>query len=61
MTGIMLYSLKLFLKRQSRNIMRQCNNLVRFDSPQETRDLISSIVNFVYKLLHELLNDLTPR
>ena len=61
MTGIMFYSLKLFLKRQSGNIMRQCDNLVRFDSPQETRDLISSIVNFVYKLHHELPNDLKPR
>ena len=61
MTGIMFYSLKLFLKRQSRDIMRQCNNLVRFDSPQETRGLIPSIVNFVYKLLHALPNDLRLR
>ena len=30
----------------------------KFDSPQVKLDLISSITNFIYKLPHELVNDL---
>ena len=30
----------------------------KFDLPQVKRDLISSITNFIYKLPHELVNDL---
>ena len=37
--------------------MKELNNY-RVDLPQVKWDLISSIINFVYKLLRELPNDL---
>ena len=41
------------------DIIKQTNILIsRFDSLQVKRDLISSIINFVYELSHELPNDL---
>ena len=35
--------------------------LLKFDSPQVKQGFISNIINFVYELLHKLLNNLRLR
>ena len=50
---------KPYVYNRRNNIMKQCNILVRFDSPQEKQDVIPSIINFVYDLPRNLPNNRT--
>lgn len=51
----------LYLCNPGHNILAICCSSVEADSPQVIQDLISSIMNFVHELPHDLSNDLRLR